>query len=111
MPTTTNTINIVKCRVSDELDREAEELGNKWFGEYRISIKALSDERRAVYDEIKGMSPEPQVIELKRPRVRTEETENADGNKLETRTGHLMSDGDGNFPGLSEFPNDIGLTQ
>ena len=84
--------------VSDELDREADELGNKWFGEYRISIKALTDERRAVYDEIKGMSPEPQVIELKRPRVRTEETENADGNKLETRTGHLMSDGDGNFP-------------
>ena len=84
--------------VSDELDREADELGNKWFGEYRISIKALTDERRAVYDEIKGMSPEPQVIELKRPRVRTEETENADGNKLETRTGHLMSAGDGNFP-------------
>ena len=44
------------------------------------------------------MSPEPQVIEIKRPRVRTEETENADGNKVETRTGHLMSDGDGNFP-------------
>ena len=44
------------------------------------------------------MSPEPQVIEIKRPRVRTEETENADGNKLETRTGHLMSDGDGKFP-------------
>ena len=37
------------------------------------------------------MSTEPQVIEIKRPRVRTEETENADGNKLETpdRTPHV----------------------
>ena len=88
--------------VSDELDREADELGKKWFGKYRVAIKGLTDERRAVYDEIKGMSPEPQVIEIKRPRVRTEETENADGNKLETRTGHLMTDGDGNFPFRSD---------
>ena len=84
--------------VSEELDREADELGKKWFGKYRVAIKGLTDERRAVYDEIKGMSPEPQVIDIKRPRIRTEETENADGNKLETQTGHLMSDGNGNFP-------------
>ena len=84
--------------VSDELDREADGLGKKWFAKYRVAIKNLTDERRAVYDDIKGMSPEPQVIEIKRPRVRTEETENANGNKLETRTRHLMSDADGNFP-------------
>ena len=84
--------------VSDELDREAEELGKKWFDKYRVAIKGLTDERRAAYDEIRGMSPTPQVVEIKRPRVRTEETEDADGNKLETRTKHLMSDGDGNFP-------------
>ena len=84
--------------VSDELDREAVELGKRWFGEYRVAIKGLADERRAVYDEIKGLSPESQVIEIKRPRIRTEETENADGDKLETRTGHLMSDGNGDFP-------------
>ena len=77
--------------MADEVDREADELGKKWFGEYRVAIKRLTDERRAVYDEIKGMAPEPQVIEIKRPRVRTEETESADSNKLETRTGHLMS--------------------
>jgi len=64
----------------------------------RVPIKGLKDERRSVYDEIKGMSPEAQVIEIQRPRVRTGETDNAEGKKLETRTGHLMSDGDGNFP-------------
>ena len=84
--------------VSDDLDREADKLGKEWFGEYRVPIKGLTDERRTVYDVIKGMSPEAQVIEMQRPRVRTEETKDADGKKLETRTGHLMSDGDGNFP-------------
>ena len=84
--------------VSEELDREADKLGKKWFDKYRVAIKGLTDERRAVYDEIRGMSPQPQVIDIKRPRVRTEETANADGNKVETRTGHLMSAGDGKFP-------------
>ena len=84
--------------VSEELDREADRLGTKWLGEYRVAIKGMSDDRRAVYDEIKGMSAEPQVIEIQQPRIRTEETETADGNKLDTRTGHLMSDSNGNFP-------------
>ena len=44
------------------------------------------------------MSPQPQETDIKRPRVRTEETVNAEGDKLETRTRHLMSDRDGNFP-------------
>ena len=84
--------------VSDELDREADRLGTKWFSEYRVAIKELSDERRAVYDDIRGMSSEPQVTDIQRPRVRTEATEDADGYKVETRPGHLMSDADGNFP-------------
>ncbi|MDE0126603.1 MAG: DEAD/DEAH box helicase family protein [Bryobacterales bacterium] len=84
--------------ISDELDREANKIAKRWFAKYRVAIKGLTDERRAVYDEIKGMSPEPQATEVKRPRIRTEETEDADGNELETRTRHLMSDGNGNFP-------------
>ena len=84
--------------VSDELDREADRLGKKWFGKFRVAIKGLSDGRRSVYDEIRGMSPESQVTEIKRPRIRAEETKDAKGNKLETRIGHLMSDGNGDFP-------------
>ena len=85
-------------QVPGELDREADEIAKNWFAKYRVDIKGLSDERRSVYDEIKGMSPNSQVIEIKRPRVRTEETEDADGNALDTRSMHLMSDGDGSFP-------------
>ena len=84
--------------VADELDGEASKLGAQWLSEYRVAIKGLSDERRAVYDDIRGMSSEPQVTEIQRPRVRTEATEDAGGYKVETRTGHLMSDTDGNFP-------------
>ena len=84
--------------VSEEVDREADMLGKRWFDKYRVAIKGLTDERRAVYDEIRGMSPQPQAIDIKRPRVRTEEIANANGHKLESRTRHLMSDADGNFP-------------
>lgn len=84
--------------VADDLDQESDQIANKWFSEHRVAIKGLKDERRAVYDEIKGMSPEPQPIEILRPRVRTEETEDAEGNRLETPAGHLMSDGAGEFP-------------
>ena len=84
--------------MSDELDREADKLGKQWFGRYRVAIKGLTDERRNIYDEIRGMSPKPHVIDIKRPRVRTEQTKDVDGNGLETRTGHLMSDVNGDFP-------------
>ena len=85
-------------QVTDELDREADHLCRAWFDEYRVAIKNLTDERQAVYDVIKGMSPLVQTTQLKRPRVRAEETKNEHGEQLETRIGHLMSDAEGNFP-------------
>ncbi|MEX1164656.1 MAG: DEAD/DEAH box helicase family protein [Nitriliruptor sp.] len=82
----------------EELDREADQLASRWFDTHRVAIKSLPDERRTAYDEIKGLSPEPQRIEILRPRVRTEETEDLNGGRLPTRTGHLMTDDDGHFP-------------
>ena len=84
--------------VPNDLNREADELAQDWFGRHRVAIKGLTDERRDVYETIKGLSPEPQITGVQRPRVRAEETEDAGGNKLETRTCHLMSDVEGNFP-------------
>ena len=51
-----------------------------------------------MYDDIIAMSSEPQRIDILRPRVRAEETEDPDGNKLPVKSRHLMSDVDGNFP-------------
>ena len=84
--------------VPEALDREAKRITKRWFARYRVAIKGLTDERQAVYDEIRSMSSEPTAIEVKRPRIRTEETRDADGNELATRTGHLMADGNGDFP-------------
>ena len=95
--------------VANELDREAERICTQWFDKHRVAIKDLSDERRAVYGDIQGMSTEVQSTEISRPRVRTEETENEDGTKLDTRTRHLMSDPDGNFPvhSLNQWEMDV----
>lgn len=84
--------------VQGELDRAAEALAKKWIGEYRVAIKSLADERRAVYDEIIAMSRDPQRIDVLRPRVRSEETEDGDGKRLPTKPGHLMSAENGEFP-------------
>jgi type III restriction enzyme len=84
--------------VQTELDREADVLAKKWLTEYRVAIKGLPDERRAVYDQIIAMSTEPQRIDILRPRVRTEETEAADGSKVTIKPQHLMSDDNGMFP-------------
>lgn len=85
-------------QVPEELDRAADELAIQWFDEQRKAIKTLSDERQAVYAEIKGMSREPQDINLQRPRSRTEDTLDADGQPVPTRKHHLMSDETGEFP-------------
>jgi type III restriction enzyme len=84
--------------VAETLDKEADALAVEWFAEYRVAIKGLSEERQAAYDAIKGMSPAPQRIDLKRPHVRTEETKDEKGNLLETRRLHLMADENGEFP-------------
>lgn len=84
--------------VQDELDRAASTLCTKWFTEHRVKIKELSEDRQAVYAEIRSMSTEPQRTDIQRPRVRSEETETADGTPVDSRPGHLMSREDGQFP-------------
>ncbi|MEA5446477.1 DEAD/DEAH box helicase family protein [Gammaproteobacteria bacterium AB-CW1] len=84
--------------VPHELDRTADKLAREWFAEYRKAIKKLSDERQAAYAEIKGMSRDPQEIGIQRPRTRTESAADGDGNAVETRAQHLMSDEAGEFP-------------
>lgn len=84
--------------VRDELERAADTLATIWMTEHRVAIKGLSDERRAVYDDIVAMSTEPQRIDVLRPHVRAEETKGADGETLPTRPLHLMSAPDGAFP-------------
>jgi len=84
--------------VVERLEQEAEKLARKWFDDYRVAIKGLSDERRADYAEIKGMSPDPQRVEPQRPHIRAENTQDENGKALATRPLHLMADENGQFP-------------
>ncbi|MGH2958992.1 MAG: DEAD/DEAH box helicase, partial [Solirubrobacterales bacterium] len=84
--------------ISEALDRDAHQIAEDWLAAHRVRLKDLTDERRQVYTEIIGMSDEPERIELVRPSVRSEETKTIDGDDVNVRHGHLMSDGEGNFP-------------
>jgi type III restriction enzyme len=85
--------------VQSEVDREADAITQKWLTQFRVAIKGLSDERRAVYDDVIAMATNPQRINILRPKVRCEETEADEaGTKVETRPRHLMSDENGEFP-------------
>jgi len=84
--------------VSTALDREAADLADHWYDRFRVEIKGLSDERQTVYREIRAMSTEPKLEQLIRPKVRSESTEDATGEKVRTVAGHLMADSRGQFP-------------
>lgn len=84
--------------VQSELDREADKLAVRWLSDYRVPIKGLSDDRQSVYAELRALSREPQRDDIRRPKIRAEETKRADGTLVPTRRLHLMSDADGQFP-------------
>lgn len=89
---------------AEELDREATKIAGAWFDQYRVAIKDLSDERQAVYNDIKAMSAEPQRMTLTRPKNALMETATLaekDGDPpvpLPTRDRHLLADAHGDYP-------------
>ncbi|REJ08749.1 type III restriction endonuclease subunit R [Microbacterium bovistercoris] len=87
--------------VREKVDEAAKEIVSEWFGQHRVSIRGLSDERREAYDEIKSQAVDPQLAQLTRPKSRLEDfAETVDGQVrvAELIDKHLMSDEDGWFP-------------
>lgn len=89
-------------QIKQALEEEAEKLTVSWLASYRVDIKGLTDERQALYNELRAMSTEPQQVFLTRPKVRQEDTKarDADGDEtaLPTRPKHLLCAEDGTFP-------------
>lgn len=89
-------------QVKAYLDVEADKLAQSWFNEHRVAIKSLSDERQEEYRQIKGMSAEPQDIDLAKPKSRLEPTivreANGSDTAIPTYAHHLLCDADGNYP-------------
>ncbi|CCH69548.1 conserved hypothetical protein [Phycicoccus elongatus Lp2] len=90
--------------VREDLDTAAAKLAAKWFDQYRVAFKDLTDERQAVYNDIKAMSAHPQRMALTRPKNTLVETayppasEGAEPVKMPTRDRHLLSNEDGLYP-------------
>ena len=88
--------------VKTYLDAEADKLAKAWLGEYRVPIKGLTEGRQEAYRLIKGMSTEPQDIDLAKPKSCMEatsahETEGGE-TPLPTYEYHLLCSDDGTFP-------------
>lgn len=83
-------------------DAEAKKLSDKWFAEYRSSIKELPHDRQDAYRQIVALSTEPQDIDLVRPVSRFEPTKAREPNGSEatipTYKQHLLCDERGEYP-------------
>lgn len=87
--------------VREKVDAAAKEVVDEWFAEARVALLGLPDERRDAYDDIRALAVEPQLTELRRPRIRLEDFADVDGNQIavaELIDKHLMSDEAGCFP-------------
>jgi type III restriction enzyme len=87
--------------VREKVDEAAKEIVAEWFGEHRVAIRGLADERRETYDDIREQAVEPQTTELARPKSRLEDfADTVDGQErtAELIDKHLMADQDGWFP-------------
>jgi hypothetical protein len=89
--------------INEHLEDEAEKLANQWLGEYRVSIKRLSDERQEVYRQIEEMSTHPLDVDLARPKTWIQPTtaREADGSETELPRydRHLLCDEEKKFSG------------
>jgi len=84
------------------LDAEANNLATIWFDTYHDQIKSLSHQRQEEYRQIKGMSDEPEDVDLAVPLSRWEATETKDATGSEmgipTFKLHLLCDPSGDYP-------------
>jgi hypothetical protein len=96
-----------------KVDREADELADRWFAEHRVAIKGLSDARQQAYEDIRALATHPRRGELKRPRTRIEdyiEVSDDGQQSIAPRVDrHLMSDADGHLPigSLNEWEREV----
>ncbi|MCB1258484.1 MAG: hypothetical protein KDB26_15340, partial [Microthrixaceae bacterium] len=81
------------------LDEKAASTVKVWMAQHEAGIRALSDERKAQYNRIKGRAGVPLLEPATLPTTRLEPTKAKDGKTpLPTAERHLLSDENGKFP-------------
>lgn len=87
--------------VREKIDEAAKEIVSEWFGQHRVALRGLGDERREAYEEIRTQAVEPQMTELARPKSRLEDFAEMEKDQVaaaELIDKHLMADEGGWFP-------------
>ena len=103
---------IVK-KVREAVDREADDLAEKWFAEHRVAIRELPDEKQQDVEDIRASATDPKLGELSRPRTRMEDYAVVlEGGQIEVAPladRHLMADEAGDFPlsSLNEWEYEV----
>ena len=84
--------------VLDAMETAASKLTKEWLAKFYVDIKHLSDERQAVYSDIRSQAREPEHQDTAIPEHGIEESKDADGNLVPTRPLHVLADGSGQYP-------------
>lgn len=84
--------------VHEALEEAASKLTKEWLAKFYVDIKHLSDERQAVYADIRSQAREPEHQDTVIPDHAIEESKDSDGNLLPTRQRHVLADDKGDYP-------------
>lgn len=88
--------------VEDAADQKTRD----WLDAKRTLIANLSEERRAVYHDIRAQAREPEIVPIELPTALRLEGGDKDGKSLDTRPKHILSTGDGGYPSDPKSLND-----
>ncbi len=91
---TVNSEQVVIRAVEDAADQKTRD----WLDTHRAAIANLSEERRAVYDDIRAQAREPEIVDTELPTALRVDRSDDDGQTLPTVDRHILSDPDGNYP-------------
>lgn len=100
----------------DKVDVEAFEITERLFGQHRVTLKSLTDERQQEYENVRAMATDPQRGELRPPRTHIEDFADRTGDDVVAAPVaplHLMSDAAGNFPltSLNNWEREVVLAE
>lgn len=84
--------------VQSAVEEAAESLTRMWLATNAGKIAGLSDARRSVYEEVRGMARGPELAPIEIQTDEQVDTVNEDLVKLPTARRHVVSDANGDFP-------------
>jgi len=97
--------------VVQAVEDAADELTRQWLDAYRATIANLSEERRAVYEEVRAQAREPELVATELPTALRQEGADEHRKPLPVQPKHVLSTPVGDYPidpsALNEWERDV----